>query len=215
MVKTSPDGANSVDLAAAIEDARRRVAASGLKQRFMQQDRTGAFEAEQAMSNGDFARGAKPRSEDSRESFIDKIVTSSPADDSVVLEVTVDSLGNRADKSFVRNRRALLERMKRARAFQKQSDALAQLDRLAKSMHSEKGVSISENGVAIVIGDGGVYVASEGGYKTRVNVCEVKVFNTLPHIDLSKISAPKVPGEAPNDDGYALGRIHRCVDDGI
>lgn len=39
-----------------IEAAMRKIAASGLKERFMQQDRTGAYEAELAMEHSNFAR---------------------------------------------------------------------------------------------------------------------------------------------------------------
>lgn len=34
----------------------RKISASGLKERFMQQDRTGAYEAELAMEHSNFAR---------------------------------------------------------------------------------------------------------------------------------------------------------------
>lgn len=40
----------------AIEAAMQKIAASGLKERFMQQDRTGAYEAELAMEHSNFAR---------------------------------------------------------------------------------------------------------------------------------------------------------------
>lgn len=43
----------------AIEAAMRKIAASGLKERFMQQDRTGAYEAELAMEHSNFARSKK------------------------------------------------------------------------------------------------------------------------------------------------------------
>lgn len=39
-----------------IEAAMRKIAASGLKERFMQQDRTGAYAAELAMEHSNFAR---------------------------------------------------------------------------------------------------------------------------------------------------------------
>lgn len=37
----------------------RKIAASGLKERFMQQDRIGAYEAELAMEHSNFARSKK------------------------------------------------------------------------------------------------------------------------------------------------------------
>ena len=43
----------------AIEAAMRKIAASGLKERFMQQDRIGAYEAELAMEHSNFARSKK------------------------------------------------------------------------------------------------------------------------------------------------------------
>lgn len=42
-----------------IEAAMQKIAASGLKERFMQQDRTGAYEAELAMEHSNFARPKK------------------------------------------------------------------------------------------------------------------------------------------------------------
>lgn len=39
-----------------IEAAMRKIAASGLKERFMQQDRTGAYAAELSMEHSNFAR---------------------------------------------------------------------------------------------------------------------------------------------------------------
>lgn len=46
-----------------IEAALKKIAASGLKERFMQQDRTGAYEAELAMEHSNFARSKKPADE--------------------------------------------------------------------------------------------------------------------------------------------------------
>ncbi|MDR6233576.1 hypothetical protein [Pseudomonas oryzihabitans] len=50
-----------------IEAALQKIAASGLKERFMQQDRTGAYEAELAMEHSNFARSKKPVCEDDTE----------------------------------------------------------------------------------------------------------------------------------------------------
>lgn len=46
-----------------IEAAMRKIAASGLKERFIQQDRTGAYEAELAMEHSNFARPKKTDNE--------------------------------------------------------------------------------------------------------------------------------------------------------
>lgn len=51
----------------AIEAALQKIAASGLKERFMQQDRTGAYEAELDMEHSNFARSKKPADENDTE----------------------------------------------------------------------------------------------------------------------------------------------------
>lgn len=50
-----------------LEAALQKIAASGLKERFMQQDRTGAYEAELAMEHSNFARSKKSANENDTE----------------------------------------------------------------------------------------------------------------------------------------------------
>ncbi|WP_144962061.1 hypothetical protein [Pseudomonas oryzihabitans] len=50
---------SSPERAAGIEAALLKIKASGLKERFMRQDRTGAYEAEREMEHGNFARSTR------------------------------------------------------------------------------------------------------------------------------------------------------------
>lgn len=59
MAKDTPRGTTSADREAAIAAAMRKIASSGLKQRFARESNIEAYEAEKAMANGDFARGRK------------------------------------------------------------------------------------------------------------------------------------------------------------
>lgn len=56
MTKETQTGTSTAELPAGVQDAMRKIAASGLKERFKQQDRSGAYEAEMAMEHSAFAR---------------------------------------------------------------------------------------------------------------------------------------------------------------
>lgn len=67
MTKRRPKDRTTTVSTAALEAALRKIAASGLKERFMQQDRSGAYEAELAMEHSNFTRIKKTLNEEDTE----------------------------------------------------------------------------------------------------------------------------------------------------
>lgn len=56
MAEETAKGTTTADRPAGVQEALRKIAASGLKERFKKQDRSGAYEAELAMEHSSFAR---------------------------------------------------------------------------------------------------------------------------------------------------------------